>query len=81
MREELNSVLGDREVTWDVLLKLPYTTAVADESMRLRPILPLMMRDATEDDILEGYQVKKGVQLVGAFMNYGRTWSLQIFMP
>jgi len=62
LREELKLVLGDRKVTWDDLQpqNIPYTVAVANESMRLRPILPLMMRDAIEDDKLGGFQVKKG---------------------
>jgi cytochrome P450 len=38
--------------------KLPYTAAVFQEAMRLYPPLPLTIRQALDDDILEGYPVK-----------------------
>jgi len=60
VREELISVLGDRVFIWDDLQKLPYTLAVINESMRLRPILPLLMRDVIVDDKLGGFDIKKG---------------------
>jgi cytochrome P450 len=37
---------------------LPYTNAVISEAMRLYPPLPLTIRQALEDDVLDGYTIK-----------------------
>ena len=37
---------------------LVYTTAVISEAMRLYPPLPITIRQALEDDVLDGYQIK-----------------------
>ena len=45
---------------------LPYTNAVVSEAMRLYPPLPITIRQALEDDVLDGYPIKANS---GIFIN------------
>lgn len=45
---------------------LPYTNAVISEAMRLYPPLPITIRQAREDDLLDGYLIKANS---GVFIN------------
>ncbi len=44
-------VLGDRGVTAEDMRRLPYTTRVINEAMRLYPQPPVLIRRALEDDV------------------------------
>jgi cytochrome P450 len=57
---ELDSVLGGRTPTLDDLARLPYTSHIVTESMRLYPPAWAMARLAVEDHMLGGYPVPKG---------------------
>ena len=57
---ELDSVLGGRLPTAEDLPKLVYLRQVLDETMRLYPPLPLMLRSAAGDDTLCGHRVPRG---------------------
>lgn len=48
-REELNQVLGDRQVTYEDLPKLSYTQQIWQESLRLYPPAWMILREAKED--------------------------------
>jgi cytochrome P450 len=56
---ELDRVLGGRTPTADDLPRLPYLRQVLDETMRLYPPLPLMLRSAAGDDTVCGRKVPR----------------------
>jgi len=60
MRAELDDVLGDRLPTIDDVPRLTYTRMVLDEAMRLYPPAWATSRNATEDDEIGGYPVRRG---------------------
>jgi cytochrome P450 len=56
---ELDEVLGDRSPAPEDLSKLVYLRKVIDESMRLYPPLPVMLRTAIADDLVCGRRVPR----------------------
>jgi cytochrome P450 len=61
---ELERVLGDREATEEDLSRLPYTRAVLAEAMRLFPPAWIIGRRCLEDEILLGYGIPAGSNLI-----------------
>lgn len=57
LREEVQRVLGDRVPTVADLPNLKYLTCVIEESMRLYPPTWVQVRDAVEDDVIDGYRI------------------------
>ena len=57
MHAELDRVLGGRAPTPADVPKLVYTRQVIDESMRLYPPIPVLMRHAVADDVVCGRHV------------------------
>jgi cytochrome P450 len=64
MREEMTAVLGGRIPTFEDLTRLPYTTQVLQESMRLYPPFWFYNRTARGDDEIGGYKIPAGSQLL-----------------
>ena len=60
LHEELDEVLGDRVPTLNDLRKLPYTLRTIKEVLRLYPPAPFYVRDAVEDDVIDGFKIPKG---------------------
>nr|AIX87503.1 P450 carotenoid beta-ring hydroxylase [Lycium barbarum] len=60
LQDEVDSVLGDRFPTIEDLKKLRYTTRVINESLRLYPQPPVLIRRSIEEDIVGGYPIKRG---------------------
>jgi cytochrome P450 len=58
LQEEIDRVLEGRVPTAADYNDLPYTNAVVSEAMRLYPPLPMTIRQALEDDVLEGYPIQ-----------------------
>jgi Cytochrome P450 len=54
---QVDAVLGDRRPTLDDIRALGFTTRCLNESMRLYPQPPVLIRRALEDDIVGGYRV------------------------
>jgi len=52
--------LGDRPITIEDLPRLPYTSWVIQESMRLYPPVWVFERQAMVDDVVGGYSIPKG---------------------
>ncbi|MBL4592892.1 MAG: cytochrome P450 [Flavobacteriales bacterium] len=64
--EEANTVLGDDKWLKDYSSNtlLVYTEAVALETMRLKPVAPLLFNEPLEDMEVNGYLFKKGCKLL-----------------
>ena len=63
LREEADRVIGDRLPTTEDVPKLEYAAAVLRETMRLYPSGWIYGRVAERDDVLRGYQIRKGDML------------------
>jgi cytochrome P450 len=63
---ELDEVLGGRTPTPADLPKLSYLRKVLDETMRLYPPVPVMVRTAAADDVVCGRRVPRGSTIVVA---------------
>ena len=64
MREEATAVLGTRRPTHEDLSRLPYLTMVVEEVMRLYPPVWILPRAAQADDLVDGYPVPAGSDVV-----------------
>lgn len=64
LREEVSQVLDGRTPTADDVKRLPFTTMVLKETLRLYPPLWIIMRLAAEDDEIGGYAVPAGTATV-----------------
>ncbi|KAL2926212.1 Cytochrome P450 98A2 [Bienertia sinuspersici] len=60
-QEELDKVIGNRIMTEDDLLKLPYLKSIGKESLRLHPPTPLMLPHKAKAHVkIGGYDIPKG---------------------
>ena len=66
LQAEIDRVLTGRIPDASDYNKLLFTNAVVSEAMRLYPPLPITIRQAREDDLLDGYLIKAGS---GVFIN------------
>ena len=64
LREEVDTVLGQRSCTMEDLPAMPYVKAVVKETLRLFPPIPLNARVTQEEVVLSNYRIPKGVSLV-----------------
>lgn len=62
--DEVNAVLGSGPLTYEGLHRLDYTTRVIKEAMRLYPPAWGILREAAQDDVIDGYLIKKGDSVV-----------------
>ena len=60
LHAELDSVLGDRPPALADIPNLVYARAVLDETLRLYPPVPLLPREAIQDEEFGGYHIPKG---------------------
>ncbi|KAM7368360.1 hypothetical protein PAMP_014583 [Pampus punctatissimus] len=61
VKEELNRVIGDRQVQVEDRKNLPFTDAVIHETQRLANIVPMALPHRTSQDItFQGHFIKKG---------------------
>lgn len=64
VRQEARSVLGDRVPTHEDLHRLRYTTMVVEEAIRLYPPVWILTRKARADDVIGGYRVPAGADIL-----------------
>lgn len=57
---ELDNVLGDRLPTLQDVTNLPFTRAIIEETLRLYPPVPVLSRQARNDDTIKGKPVRRG---------------------
>lgn len=85
IQKEIDEVFDGKEITFEKLQKLEYTTMVIKESMRLYPPAWIIVREAATDDVIDGYQIKKGDKVLTspfAMQRSGRYWqNPDAFMP
>jgi cytochrome P450 len=64
VHEEAVSVLGDRDPVYEDMHRLTYTTMVIQEAMRLYPPVWILPRRAIEADVIDGYEVPAGADVL-----------------
>ncbi|XP_067874456.1 aromatase [Heterodontus francisci] len=62
--EEIQAVTGEREVQNSDLQQLKTVENFINESMRYQPVVDCIMRKALKDDVIDGYPVKKGTNII-----------------
>lgn len=72
LQDEVDSVLGDRFPTIEDLKKLRYTTRVINESLRLYPQPPVLIRRSIEEDVVGSYPIKRGEDIFISVWNLHR---------
>lgn len=72
LQDEVDSILGDRFPTIEDMKKLKYTTRVINESLRLYPQPPVLIRRSLEDDVLGKYPIKRGEDIFISVWNLHR---------
>ncbi|XP_062144826.1 protein LUTEIN DEFICIENT 5, chloroplastic isoform X2 [Alnus glutinosa] len=73
LQEEVDSVLGDQFPTIEDMKKLKYATRVINESLRLYPQPPVLIRRSLEDDVLGKYPIKRGEDIFISVWNLHRS--------
>ncbi|XP_031503409.1 protein LUTEIN DEFICIENT 5, chloroplastic [Nymphaea colorata] len=73
LQTEVDCVLGDRFPTIEDIQNLKYTTRVVNESMRLYPQPPVLIRRTLEDDEIGDYQIKRGEDIFISVWNLHRS--------
>ncbi|XP_033022981.1 aromatase [Lacerta agilis] len=76
MVKEIQAVMGDRDIQSEDIPKLKVVENFILESMRYQPVVDLVMRKALQDDVIDGYPVKKGTNII---LNIGRMHKLEFF--
>jgi cytochrome P450 len=64
LHDEIDSVLGGRQPTAADVERLPWTSAVLQEAMRLYPPVPAVTRVALEGDELGGVRIRRGSLII-----------------
>ncbi|XP_018536337.1 cytochrome P450 2K1 isoform X1 [Lates calcarifer] len=64
VQEELDRVVGSRQVRAEDRKSLPYTDAVIHETQRMAKAVPVLARCASRDTTFQGYFIKKGTPVV-----------------
>jgi cytochrome P450 len=66
IRKEVDSVLLDKQLVTEYELnnKLRYIEAVANESLRFKPVAPIILHEAIRDTEIEGFEIRSGQKIL-----------------
>ncbi|XP_038276650.1 aromatase [Dermochelys coriacea] len=76
MMKEIQAIIGDRDIQSNDMSNLKVVENFINESMRYQPVVDLVMRKALQDDVIDGYPVKRGTNII---LNIGRMHKLEFF--
>lgn len=72
LQDEVDAILGDRFPTIEDVKKLKYTSRVINESLRLYPQPPVLIRRSLKKDMLGKYPIKRGEDIFISVWNLHR---------
>lgn len=72
IRDEIDAVLGGRDPSFEDIAKLTYVRQVVDETLRIRPVAPMVPRNVVDDDVIGGCKVARGEMVLSFFWGLHR---------